>query len=135
MSEIFVYNPPSRTVLSAGTHKLNTTFTPTDTVDYYIVSANVSINVTKVIPKITWSKLDNINQGTELGNTQLDATASVPGTFVYNPSSETVLSAGTHTLNTTFTPIDSTNYTTASASVSINVAKTLTLIAEPVNVE
>ena len=131
----FVYNPPSRTVLSVGTHKLNTTFTPTDTVDYNIVSANVLINVTKVIPKITWSKLDNINQGTELGNTQLDATASVPGTFVYNPSSGTVLSAGTHTLNTTFTPTDSTNYTTASASVSINVAKTLTLITEPVNVE
>ena len=76
--ERFVSNYPSRTVLSAGTHKLNTTFTPTDTVDYNIVSVNVSINVTKVISKITWSKLDSINQGTELGNTQLDATASVP---------------------------------------------------------
>jgi len=55
--------------------------------------------------------------------------------FVYNPPSRTVLSLGTHKLNTTFTPTDSTNYITASASVLINVAKTLTLIAKPVNVE
>jgi hypothetical protein len=40
-----------------------------------------------------------------------------------------------HTLNTTFIPTDSTNYTTESASVSINMAKTLILIAESVNVE
>ncbi len=114
---------------------MNTIFTPNDSVNYTQAYATVLINVTKVIPKITWSKSHNIKQGTELSNTQLDATASVPETFVYNPPSGTVLSAGTHTLNTNFTSTDSTNYTPASASVSINVAKTLTLIAEPVNVE
>src|SRR5208283_3340402 len=43
------------------------------------------------------------------------------GTFTYTPPSGTVLSVGTHTLSTTFTPTNTANYTTASANVSINV--------------
>ena len=42
----------------------------------------------------------------------------------YNPASGTILSAGqSQTLNTIFTPTDTVNYTTASASVSINVTQ------------
>ena len=40
---------------------------------------------------------------------------------VYTPPSETVLSVGTQTLDVSCTPDDSTNYTTASANVKINV--------------
>jgi len=75
----------------------------------------------KAVPIITWSKPANITYGTALSSTQLDATASVPGKFVYTPSSGTVLSVGTHTLSTTFTPTDTVNYTTASKTVSISV--------------
>src|SRR5581483_1085173 len=50
-----------------------------------------------------------------------DATASVPGTFVYTPPASTVLAAGTQTLSVAFTPTDSGNYNNASASVSITV--------------
>ena len=42
----FIYNPPSRTILSVGTHTLDAAFTQTDTTDYNIVSASVVINVT-----------------------------------------------------------------------------------------
>ncbi len=56
-----------------------------------------------------------------MSDTQLNASASVPGSFVYDPASGTVLSAGTHTLNVTFTPTDTANYTNAIANVTINV--------------
>ena len=68
-------------------------------------------------------------------NIQLNAFAtdpatgnSVPGSFVYNPASGTVLGAGTHTLRTTFTPYDTTNYTTASRNVSLTISKATPLI-------
>jgi hypothetical protein len=113
----FVYNPPSGTVLSEGTHILTATFTPTDTANYTTATTNVSINVTRVTPIITWSNPANITYGTALTSTQLDTTSSVPGTFAYNPPSGTVLSEGTHVLTATFTPTD----TTATDSVLINV--------------
>jgi hypothetical protein len=51
----------------------------------------------------------------------LDATASVPGAFVYTPPAGTVLAAGTQTLSVAFTPTDNAAYNNASASVSIIV--------------
>jgi YVTN family beta-propeller protein len=82
----------------------------------------------KSIPTITWSNPADIVVGTPLSDTQLNATASVPGIFSYTPSAGTVLSAGTWTLNVSFTPTDTTNYTTATTSVQINVSE-----ATPVN--
>jgi len=120
----FVYIPPAGTILGAGSAQtLSTIFIPTDIANYTTASASVLINVNKATPTITWSTPANITYGTPLNSTQLDATASVPGNFVYNPPSGTVLSAGTHTLNAIFTPTDIANYTTASASVLINVNK------------
>jgi hypothetical protein len=72
-------------------------------------------------PAITWSNPADITCGTALSSIQLDASASVLGTFVYTPASGTVLSEGTHTLHVDFTPSDTTYYTTASGNVSINV--------------
>ena len=57
-----------------------------------------------------------------MNRTQLDATASASGTFAYTTPAGTVLSVGLNqTLNTTFTPTDIANYTTASATASINI--------------
>ena len=48
----------------------------------------------------------------------------MPGTFVYTPAAGTVLNAGAaQTLSVTFTPTDAANYTTATATVTINVLK------------
>jgi hypothetical protein len=59
-----------------------------------------------------------------LGAAQLDATASVPGTFTYSPPAGTILRAGAgQSLSVAFTPNDTTDYTTATASVSINVRR------------
>ena len=56
----------------------------------------------------------------------MNASASVPGTFVYSPAAGAVLSAGSgQSLSVTFTPTDATNHTIATKTVSINVAKAI----------
>jgi sugar lactone lactonase YvrE len=121
----FVYTPAAGTVLPAGNGQtLSVTFTPSDTVDYTTVTKNVSINVAKASPTVTWATPASIVYGTPLGPTELNATANVPGTFVYTPAAGTVLPAGNgQTLSVLFTPTDTANYTTASTNVSINVHK------------
>jgi hypothetical protein len=119
----FVYSPVSGTVLSAGSQTLNVTFTPTDTTDYNTATASVQLTVNKATPAITWATPSAITYGTPLSSTQLNATSPVAGTFVYNPVSGTVLGAGSQTLNVTFTPTDTTDYNTATASVQLTVNK------------
>jgi hypothetical protein len=70
-----------------------------------------------------------IDYDTALSSTQLNASASyngtnVPGTFAYSPASGTVVStAGTQTLSAAFTPADTTDYNTATATVTLTVNK------------
>ena len=78
---------------------------------------------TRATPTILWTKPADISYGTALSSTQLNASASVPGSFVYTPASGTILSAGTHTLHVDFTPTDTANYTNATANVTINVSE------------
>ena len=88
-------------------------------------SANTnSLTVGKATPLITWNNPADITYGTALSATQLDATTTVAGSFVYNPVSGTVLHSGnSQALSTTFTPSDTTNYNSANKNVSINVLK------------
>jgi len=117
----FVYSPVSGTVLGAGSQTLSVTFTPTDTTDYNAATATVTLVVNKATPTITWATPSPITYGTALSSTQLNATANVPGTFVYSPVSGTVLGAGSQTLSVTFTPTDTTDYNTATATVTLTV--------------
>lgn len=77
--------------------------------------------IVKTDVTITWENPEDIFVGTELSETQLNATADESGTFVYTPSLGTVLSVGTHDLTVDFTPNDTTYYNTATATVTINV--------------
>jgi hypothetical protein len=126
----FVYTPPAGTVLNAGAGQfLSANFTPTDTVNYLPATATVTINVAKATPAITWVSPADIAYGTPLGASQLNASANVPGTFVYTPPAGTVLNAGAgQVLSASFTPTDTANYNSASATVTINVAKATPLI-------
>ncbi|HEY3618048.1 MAG TPA: hypothetical protein VGK96_14655, partial [Candidatus Sulfotelmatobacter sp.] len=76
---------------------------------------------TRVTPTIAWATPSAITNPTPLSATQLDATASVAGSFVYSPPVGTVLAAGTQTLSVTFTPTNTAAYNQAQASVSITV--------------
>jgi hypothetical protein len=71
---------------------------------------------------ITWADPADITYGTPLSAVQLDATASVLGTYTYSPPSGTVLSVGQgQVLTLTFVPTDSTDYATVSATAAVNV--------------
>src|SRR5207248_7756431 len=77
---------------------------------------------TPTTPKITWSNPANLVYGMALSSTQLDATASVPGTFTYTPAAGTVLKAGNgQTLSVSFTPTDTIDYTGVTGTATINV--------------
>ena len=116
-----VYSPASGTTPSVGTQTLTATFTPTDTANYNTASGTVSLVVNKATPTVTWASPSAITYGTTLSATQLNATASVPGTFAYSPASGTTPSAGLQTLMVTFTPTDTANYSTTTATVALTV--------------
>ena len=98
-------------MLTAGPQTLSVTFTPTDSGDYTTATATVTLTVNKATPAITWATPAAIPYGTALSATQLNASSTVAGTFVYTPAAGTVLTAGSQTLSVTFTPTDSTDYT------------------------
>jgi hypothetical protein len=128
----FSYGPAAGTVLTAGpAQTLTVTFTPADTTTYTTATARVSINVNKATPHIIWAAPADITYGTPLGSAQLDATADVPGSFSYGPAAGTVLPAGPQTLTVTFTPTDTADYTIATASVLLMVAKATPVITWP----
>jgi len=117
----FSYSPAAGTVLSAGSQTLKATFTPTDTADYTTATATVTLTVNQATPAITWTAPAAIPYGTVLGSAQLNATSPVTGTFAYSPAAGTVLTAGSQTLKATFTPTDTADYTTATATVTLTV--------------
>lgn len=83
---------------------------------------NGTLTVNKATPAVTWPKPSDITFGSALGSSQLNATASVPGTFVYSPLAGTVLPIGSgQVLSAAFTPNDTVDYATAAATTTINV--------------
>ena len=114
----------------AGTYTGAVTATGLTSSNYAISFVAGNMVVSKATPTITWNTPAPIAYFTPLSGTQLDAAASwtvagslgtVAGTFTYTPAAGTVLTAGTKTLSATFAPTDSTDYTTATATVQIVV--------------
>ena len=97
------------------------------TVTPQTLSASAQVTITAAgtgtsnVPTITWNAPAAISYGTALSSTQLNATANVPGTFVYTPAADTVLKAGKQTLSAMFTPTDTKTYSAATASVQLTV--------------
>jgi hypothetical protein len=89
---------------------------------YSFTYVSGTLNITKATPVVSWTNPAEIIFGTSLNAMQLNATASVPGTFVYGPPFGTVLSIGSNqTLSATFIPTDAANYMAVNKSVLINV--------------
>jgi hypothetical protein len=114
--------------------------TITATVSSALFSTNPSFTdnvIFQQVPPITWATPANIVYGTPLSATQLDATSTVAGTFTYTPAAGTILPTGQQKLNVIFAPTDTTDYTTATASVTLTVIPgtpviTITSSANPV---
>ena len=121
----FVYTPATGAVLGAGTQTLRVAFTPSDAANYQAAAGTASITVQKAVPVLTWPTPAGVVAGTLLSATQLDATAAgvtgvaLPGTFTYTPAAGTPAQGGTQTLSVLFTPTDSADYTTATATVQL----------------
>jgi len=131
----FTYNPPSGTTLNAGTNQvLSVDFTPTDAGNYNVVNGRtVQITVNKATPVVTWFTPAAISYGTSLGSTQLNASASVPGSFVYTPAAGSVLNAGPNQMLTVnFNPSDVNNYNSVNGTTTqITVNKATPIITWP----
>src|SRR5205823_4980515 len=124
-----VYTPTDGSILAAGNNTLSVTFTPTDLANYTIATKTVTLTVTQAAPVITWANPASITYGTALSATQLNATASVPGTLVYAPATGSIPASGTDTLSVTFTPTDTTDYTTGTKTVSLTVTQATAVIS------
>jgi hypothetical protein len=131
-----VTNPTGQTVAFTYTGTSGTTYAtsstaPTAAGSYTVVgtingpdysgTATGTLLIAKATPTITWAAPASVLSGTALSSTQLDATASVPGAFVYTPAIGITPAVGNDTLSVAFTPTDTTDYTTATASVILTV--------------
>ena len=105
--------------LTNGTHPITAQY-PGD-VNYTGSTSAVQNVVVGDSATVSWTTPAPITYGTPLSSTQLDATASIPGTFVYSPAAGTVLNAGTQPLSVTFTPADYTDYGPQPGSTSLVV--------------
>ena len=97
--------------------------------NYIVKLVDGTLTVGTVTPIITWTSPAPIPYGTALSSNQLDATASVPGSFAYTPTSGTVLNTGSNTLSVVFTPTDTVDYSTATNTVSLVVTSATGTIA------
>jgi hypothetical protein len=117
--------------LNAGTHSISVSFA--GDLDLTAAKAAATLTIAKAGVSLKWSTPNAIPYGTPLGSDQLNATATVPGTFTYTPAAGILLDAGTQTLLATFTPDDQQNYTNGEISVSFVVNKadqpTLSVVA------
>ena len=109
-------------MMHPGAHELTAVFTPVDTLNYTTSHAAVPLTVTEKSPTIiTWPTPSAISYGTALSEAQLNAAASVAGTFVYTPSAGHVLAPGSYTLTASFTPSDAEQFAAAQATVALEV--------------
>ncbi len=127
----FTYTPALGTVLNAGLQPLSVAFVPTDSTHYSASNAGVTLTVNQSAPTLGWTTPAPIAYQTPLSSAQLDATASIAGTFTYTPATGTILDAGLHTLSASFTPTDSQNYASATVQAQLTVTPLTPAITWP----
>ncbi len=120
----FTYTTDAGKTLNAGNGQTEVvTFTPTDAIDYASISTTVTVNVAQATPTVTVNPI-NITYGTALDNSQLTGTSSVFGSAAYTTDAGKILNAGIgQSESVTFTPTDTTDYTSVSTTVTVNVAQ------------
>jgi hypothetical protein len=109
--------------LDVGTYIFNASLivtNPNYISETYVISNTFTIIKNK--PVLTWSNPRNVNQGTTISNTQLNAGITVPNaTLTYNPVSGTIMNTtGINNLNVTAN-YDNSNFLFNSISTSVNM--------------
>ena len=117
----FAWTSPT-TAPGAGTPSESVTFTPTDTTDYNTVANTITVKVNQATPTVTvppTASFLSVGQ-TLAASTLAGGTASVPGAFAWTtPTTAPPLGADPESV--TFTPTDTTDYTTTTVSVTVTV--------------
>ncbi len=130
--DIFTESFTTTAILTSpvGTYPITPTATGPNLSNYTVVVNPGTLTISQATPVVTWNNPASITYGTALSATQLNATATVGGSFAYTPAAGVILNAGTQTLSVTFTPTDTTNYksVTQTAQIIVNQA-TLTVTA------
>jgi hypothetical protein len=128
------YRRTSGETVAGSPYTISATLTPTAVLaNYAITYDTAAFTITKATPVLTWTAPSAITYGTALSATQLNATANLSGgTFGYTPSAGTVLTAGSQTLSVLYTPADTGDYTTATASVPLMVGQATPVVAWPI---
>ena len=112
------YNGSSTAPTAAGTYVVNATAASTN----YTGSTTGTLVINKATPVLSWSTPSSITSDSPLSESQLNATAlGLDGVFTYTPPLGTLLPAGTQALSVSFTPLDTSNYTAATASTTLSV--------------
>ena len=130
----FAFTTPNATP-ATGTASQSVTFTPTDPTDYASVTGSVSVTVAQDATTIsvppTGSALtygQSLAYSSLSGGSAVSGTTPLTGTFTYtNPS--TVPPTGTSSVAITFTPSDTTDYSTATGMTSVTVNPASTTIS------
>ena len=112
-----------------GSYPIIYTVTGPNLADYSYTPVTASLSVTQASTSITWGAPASVSYGIALSALQLNASASVPGTFIYQQPAGTILVVGTSMLSVTFTPTDAADYKGATATVPMTVTPaTLTIL-------
>ena len=111
------YNGSSIPPVAAGTYAVSLTCTANSLTS----TATTTLTITKATPVISWSTPAAITTATKLSSTQINAFSYIPGSFTYSSAIGSTLPAGDDLITATFTPTDSTNYTSATETVTIHV--------------
>ena len=116
----------------AGTYPITATISGAKAGDYNPTITAGTLTITQANTSVTWAAPAAIIYGTPLSATQLNASASVGGSFAYTPAAGTILPVGAgQVLSVTFTPTDSTDYKPSTGTTTISVGSTgLTVIAK-----
>jgi len=120
----FAFSSPNTVPPLGNNQSFPAIFTPASTQNYNTVNGTISINVVaKATPAVTaWPTASDISVGQNLGSSVLTGgTASVPGTFAFNSPSTIPAAGNNQSFAATFTPTDTTHYSTVTGTISINV--------------
>jgi subtilase family serine protease len=109
---------------AAGMYAITPTLVDPDNrqTNYTVTLVDGTLTVGQVVAAVTWSNPAPIVYGAAVTSNQLNATASVSGSFAYTPTNGTVLNPGTNTLSAVFIPTDTNAFAIAPATVSLIVA-------------
>src|SRR5260370_6407015 len=104
--DVFTESFSTTAILSspAGAYPITPSAAGGNLANYAVVVNPGILTVTQAMPVVTWNNPAAITYGTALSATQLNATATVRGSFAYTPAPGSFPAAGTYTLSVTFTP-------------------------------